>query len=67
MPKTTLELHAPMPYDKACAECGQPVTVVVTVRDWAGKANGFPTDHPLCKTCAVRLRALLDQFLTEPT
>ena len=49
MENTTLEIHnQPMPYDEACAECGNPVAIVITIRDWTKNHNGYPTTHLLC-------------------
>lgn len=53
-PETTMEIREPMPYDKVCAECGEPVALVLTIRDWTGNHNGYPTDHLLCAKCANR-------------
>ncbi len=65
MEKTTLELREPMPYDTACAECGQPVAVVVTIRDWTDNHQGYPADHLLCRACAAKWRDALDKMLGE--
>jgi len=62
---TTLEIHdQPMPYDEACAECGKPVAIVLTVRDWADNHNGYPTTHLLCIDCAEVRRQQLAELLT---
>jgi len=63
MATTTLEIRDPMPYDTACAECGKAVRIVITIRDWEGNHNGYPTDHLLCVTCATRLQVRLAQAL----
>jgi len=65
MPETTLELRDPMPYDVACAECGGPVAVVVTIRDWTGNHQGYPTDHLLCTACAAKWRDALDKVVRQ--
>ena len=62
---TTIELAAPMPYDTACAECGKPVVLVLTIRDWSDNHQGFPTEHLLCLDCAIALRTQLGAFISD--
>ncbi len=63
MQTTTLEIREPMPYDKVCAECGKPAQIVITIRDWEGNHNGYPTDHLLCAACAEKVREQLCRLL----
>jgi hypothetical protein len=62
---TTLEIHDDvMPYDEACAECGKPAAIVITVRDWTNNHNGYPSTHLLCIDCAEQHRQQLTELLT---
>jgi transcription elongation factor Elf1 len=63
MRTTTLAIQEPMPYDKSCAECGKPAQIVITIRDWEGNHNGYPTNHLLCANCALQFQVRLAELL----